>query len=120
MKTLKVEPISKLTLLLSLWLGSGAGTHAHAQELRDLFRQVKASVVTVRTFGYLDHALCNRGFVHSVRFQDGETVSDRAAFVCRPLSASSILAMPSSMSSGCALARAGKSLISIVRSVTLW
>ncbi len=49
MKTLKVEPISKLTLLLLLWLGSGAGTHAYAQKLRDLFRQVKASVVTVRT-----------------------------------------------------------------------
>jgi len=49
MKMLKVEPISKLMLLLSLWLGSGARTHAHAQELRDLFRQVKASVVTVRT-----------------------------------------------------------------------
>src|SRR5215470_16642206 len=49
MKSLKVELISKLTLLLSLWLGSGAGTHAYAQELRDLFRQVKASVVTVRT-----------------------------------------------------------------------
>ena len=49
MKTLKVEPISKLTLLLLLWLGSSAGTHAYAQELRDLFRQVKASVVTVRT-----------------------------------------------------------------------
>jgi S1-C subfamily serine protease len=49
MKTLKVEPISKLTLLLLLGLSSGAGTHAYAQELRDLFRQVKASVVTVRT-----------------------------------------------------------------------
>src|SRR5262249_19180274 len=49
MKTLKVEPISKLMLLLSLWLGSDAWTHAHAQDLRDLFRQVKASVVTVRT-----------------------------------------------------------------------
>jgi serine protease Do len=48
MKTLKVEPISKLTLILSLLLGSGAVARAHAQELRDLFRQVKASVVTVR------------------------------------------------------------------------
>ena len=50
MKTLKAEPISKLTLLLLL-LGSGAGTNAYAQELRDLFLQVKASVVTVRTTG---------------------------------------------------------------------
>lgn len=49
MKTLKVEPITKLTLLLLLGLGLGDGTNAYAQELRDLFRQVKASVVTVRT-----------------------------------------------------------------------
>ncbi|MCI0337471.1 MAG: trypsin-like peptidase domain-containing protein [Acidobacteria bacterium] len=39
----------RLTLLLLLGLGSGAGTYANAQELRDLFRQVKSSVVTVRT-----------------------------------------------------------------------
>jgi hypothetical protein len=49
MKTLKIGPISNLTLFLLLGLGSGAGTHAYAQELRDLFRHVKASVVTVRT-----------------------------------------------------------------------
>jgi S1-C subfamily serine protease len=48
MKTLKVDTISKLTLLLLL-LGSGAGANTYAQELRDLFCQVKASVVTVRT-----------------------------------------------------------------------
>lgn len=39
----------KLTLLLLLVLGSGTGTQTAAQELRDLFRQVKSSVVTVRT-----------------------------------------------------------------------
>jgi S1-C subfamily serine protease len=49
MKTPKAERTSKLTLLLLLWFGSGAGAHTYAQELRDLFRQVKASVVTVRT-----------------------------------------------------------------------
>ncbi len=41
--------VSRLILLLLLALGSGAGTQAAAQELRDLFRQVKSSVVTVRT-----------------------------------------------------------------------
>jgi S1-C subfamily serine protease len=46
MKTLKVWQI---TLLLLIGLSSGTGTNAYAQELRDLFRQVKASVVTVRT-----------------------------------------------------------------------
>lgn len=49
MKALKVRPISKLTLLLALWLGSGAGTQSYAQELRELFHQVKASVAMVRT-----------------------------------------------------------------------
>ncbi|HEY9434952.1 MAG TPA: hypothetical protein VI260_26140 [Blastocatellia bacterium] len=49
MKTLKVWQIGNLTLLLLLGLSSGAGTNAYAQELRDLFRQVRASVVTVRT-----------------------------------------------------------------------
>ncbi|HEY7182921.1 MAG TPA: trypsin-like peptidase domain-containing protein [Blastocatellia bacterium] len=49
MKALKVEPVIKLTMLLLLSLGSSAGSSAYAQELRDLFRQVKASVVTVRT-----------------------------------------------------------------------
>ena len=43
------EVIIRLTLLLLLGIGSGAGTHADAQELRDLFRQVKSSVVMVRT-----------------------------------------------------------------------
>jgi serine protease Do len=49
MKTLKVWQIGNLTLLLLLGLSWGAGTNAYAQELRDLFRQAKASVVTVRT-----------------------------------------------------------------------
>jgi S1-C subfamily serine protease len=49
MKTLNVKTISKFTLLLLLGGSSGAWTNTHAQELRDLFRQVKASVVTVRT-----------------------------------------------------------------------
>jgi S1-C subfamily serine protease len=40
--------VSRLTLLFLLGLGSGVGTRAAGQELRDLFRQVKSSVVTVR------------------------------------------------------------------------
>jgi hypothetical protein len=36
MKTLKVGPISKLTLLLLLGRGPGAGTNAYAQELLNM------------------------------------------------------------------------------------
>jgi serine protease Do len=48
-RVIEAAPLSRLTVLLLLVFGSGAGTHANAQELRDLFHQVKSSVVTVRT-----------------------------------------------------------------------
>ncbi len=94
----------------------------HASELSDLeldLPDVRRAALARHAFGDLDHAQCNRGFVHSVCFLDGRTGSERATLAGCPLSASSILAMPSSMSSDCALARAGKSVTSIVRSVTL-